>query len=55
VSRINGDIIAGLVMLAGAAIWFFWGLAVGRVFYVGPPILCLLGIIEIVRGFKGEA
>jgi hypothetical protein len=50
---INGDIIAGLVIMAAAAIWFFWGLAVGR-FYVYPPAQFLLGIIELIRGFRGE-
>jgi hypothetical protein len=52
---INGDIIAGLVLVLGAIIWLVVGLAFGSLFYVGPPILLLLGIIEIVRGFKGEA
>ena len=52
---VNGDIIVGLVMVLGAIIWLVVGLAIGRLFFVGPPVLFLLGIIEIVRGFKGEA
>ena len=52
---VNGDIIAGLVMILSATIWFVWGLAVGLVYYVWPPVSLLLGIVEIVRGFKGDA
>jgi hypothetical protein len=52
---VNGDIIAGLVMILAAIIWFGLGLAAGRIFYVGPVILLSLGVIEIVRGFKGDA
>ena len=40
-------------MIVGALVWFFLGLAAGRIF-IYPPIMCVLGIGAIVRGFRGE-
>jgi hypothetical protein len=51
---INGEIIAGLLMMGGAALWFILGLAAGRIF-IYPPILFVLGLLALFRGFKGEA
>src|SRR5262249_34964967 len=50
---INPAVVAGLLMMAGAAIWFFVGLAVG-IIYLYPPILFVLGIGAIIRGFTGR-
>jgi hypothetical protein len=52
---VNRDIIVGLLIVTAAVIWFFWGLAMGTIIYVWPPVLFLVGVIEIVRGFNGEA
>ena len=48
----NGSVVTGLLMMAGAAIWFFVGLAGGIIFFY-PPILFVLGIASVVRGFAG--
>lgn len=50
---IHPEIIAGLGMMAGAAIWFYVGLAANRI-YIYPPILFCLGIAAIIRGFTGK-
>ena len=50
---INPEIITGLLMMAGAAIWFFAGLAAGYIYFY-PPILFILGIGAIIRGFTGS-
>jgi hypothetical protein len=49
---IHPSILAGLAMMAGAAIWFFAGLAAGRIYFY-PPILFCLGIGAIINGFRG--
>ncbi len=49
---IHPSILAGLAMMAGAAIWFFVGLAAG-IIYLYPPILFCLGIGAIINGFRG--
>jgi hypothetical protein len=51
---IHPSIVAGVGMMLGAATWFFVGLAANRIYYVGPPILFVLGIGAVIRGFKGE-
>jgi hypothetical protein len=43
----------GLLMMLAATVWFFGGLAYGRIFFY-PPILFLLGIGAIIRGFMGK-
>lgn len=50
---IHPSIIIGVLMMIGAAVWFFLGLAANRIFFY-PPVLFLLGIGSIIRGFKGE-
>jgi len=50
---VNPAIITGLLMMVGAAIWFFVGLAGGYIFFY-PPVLFVLGIVSIVRGFTGQ-
>jgi len=49
---INPAIVTGLLMMAGAAIWFFVGLAANIIFFY-PPVLFLLGIGSVIRGFTG--
>ncbi len=39
-------------MMAGAVIWFVVGLAAGWIFFY-PPVLFVLGIVAVVRGFMG--
>lgn len=50
---VHPSIITGLLMMLGAAVWFFLGLAAGRIF-IYPPIMFVLGIGAIIRGFRGE-
>jgi hypothetical protein len=50
---VHPSIIVGLLMLLGAVVWFFLGLAAGRIFFY-PPIMFVLGIGAIIRGFKGQ-
>lgn len=40
---------AGVLMMVGAVVWFFGGLALGILFYY-PPILFIAGLISFVRG-----
>jgi len=40
-------------MMLGAVVWFFLGLAAGRIFFY-PPILFVFGIGAVVRGFTGR-
>jgi uncharacterized membrane protein len=47
------SIIVGLLMMLGAAVWFFLGLAAGRIFFY-PPIMFVLGIGAVIRGFQGH-
>jgi hypothetical protein len=49
---INPAIVSGTLMMAGAAIWFFVGLAAGIIYFY-PPVLFLLGIGAVIRGFTG--
>jgi len=50
---VNPEITSGLLMMAGGAIWFFLGLAGGRIF-IYAPILFVLGIGAVIRGFTGN-
>ena len=47
---INGQIMSGLGMMALAAIWFIAGLAAGWIYFY-PPILFIIGLVTMVRGF----
>ncbi len=40
-------------MMVGAAVWFFAGLAAGYI-YPYAPILFVLGIGAVIRGFTGQ-
>jgi hypothetical protein len=48
---VNAGIGGGIVMILIAVVWFVGGLALGRLFFY-PPILFVLGIIAIVKGFS---
>jgi hypothetical protein len=50
---IHPSIIAGALMMIGAAVWFFLGLAAG-IFYFYPPVLFCFGIAAIIRGLMGQ-
>ena len=49
---VNPSIVTGLLMMLGAAVWFFGGLAAGIIFFY-PPILFILGIGTMIKGFSG--
>jgi hypothetical protein len=51
---INPAIITGLLMMGGAVLWFVLGLSANRIF-IYPPILFVLGLINVFRGFSGDA
>ncbi len=42
----------GIVMMAGAALWFIVGLFNGFIFYY-PPLLFIVGIITVIKGCLG--
>lgn len=50
---INGSVLSGFGMMVGAVVWFFGGLALGRLF-VYPPILFFIGLFTMISGFFGE-
>jgi hypothetical protein len=50
---VHPAIIAGLLMMAGAAVWFFLGLAAGIIYFY-PPVLFVLGVGAVIRGFTGR-
>ena len=45
-----GQVLGGIGMMVGAVVWFFGALAFG-VFFVYPPILFILGLITMIKGF----
>jgi hypothetical protein len=57
---IGMGVIGGILLMVVAAVWFFLGLAAGRVF-IYPPILFCMGIYAIITGIydgvtgKGKA
>ena len=50
---INPSIISGLLMMGGAVVWFVVGFYFGWI-YLTPPVLFVLGIGSVIRGFRGE-
>jgi hypothetical protein len=50
---VHPAIISGLLMMVGAAVWFFVGLSAGIIYFY-PPVLFVLGIGAIIRGFTGR-
>lgn len=52
-SQMNvGQVGIGLLMIVGAIVWFVLGLAADRIFFY-PPVLLVLGIIAMAKGFLG--
>jgi hypothetical protein len=51
---VNPEIIVGLLMMVGAVIWFLGAMALLNRIYFYPPILFVLGIGAIIRGFTGR-
>ena len=47
------QVITGLLMMLGAVAWFIGGLAIGYIFFY-PPILFILGIGTMIKGFLGK-
>lgn len=52
-SSLNAGVFMGLIMMAGAAVWFIAGLAVGIIFFY-PPFLFVFGLVSVVRGALGD-
>lgn len=50
---ISGGVIVAALMMGGAALWFLVGMAAGRI-YIYPPILFILGFINLVRSLLGK-
>jgi hypothetical protein len=50
---VNRSIITGLLMMVGAVVWFVGGLAIDRIFFY-PPIMFILGIGAVIKGFTGN-
>lgn len=46
---VSKGVLGGVVMLVIAGVWFFAGLAAGRIFFY-PPILAVVGIYSIIKG-----
>lgn len=50
---ISPGVLGGLGLMAGAAIWFFVGLAGGVIFFY-PPVLFIIGLVTLVRALFGH-
>ena len=50
----RGPVLIGILMMVGAFVWFFGGLAVGIIFYY-PPVLFVLGLISFCKGMFGSS
>jgi hypothetical protein len=46
---IGMGVVGGIILIAIACVWFFAGLAAGRIFFY-PPILFCMGIYAIITG-----
>jgi hypothetical protein len=50
---VSPAVITGVLMMVGATVWFFGALAFGVIF-IYPPIMFVLGLIAVVKGFLGH-
>jgi hypothetical protein len=50
---VSPTIITGLLMMAGAVVWFFGALALGWIFFY-PPIMFVLGLAAVIRRLMGQ-
>lgn len=49
----TGGGIKGLLMMAGAAIWFFVGLAAGYIYFY-PPVMFVIGLVMFGNAVFGD-
>ena len=49
----SSGVLTGVLMMAGAVIWFFGALALGRMFLY-PPILFIVGLVTFIKGLSGR-
>ena len=49
----SGSIIMGILMMVGALVWFFGGLAAGIIFFY-RPILLIIGLVTMCKGLAGR-
>lgn len=45
----NAGVVAGMLMMAGAVVWFVGGLMVDILFYY-PPVLFVVGLVAFIKG-----
>ena len=45
-----GQVLGGIGMMVGALVWFFGALALGVIF-IYPPILFVIGLATMIKGF----
>ena len=50
---VHPSIVTGVLMMAGALVWFVLGLMFGWIYFY-PPVLFVLGIGAVLRGLRGE-
>lgn len=48
---VNREIVLGGLAILAAVAWFLFGLAVGRLYLIGPSVLFASGVGAIIRGF----
>ena len=46
---VNSGVLVGILIMIGAAVWFFLGLAADRIYFY-PPIMFIVGIVAVVKG-----
>jgi hypothetical protein len=52
-AAVSWGVPGGLLLIVVAVVWFFLGLANGRIFYY-PPVLLLIGLFGVANGLWGE-
>src|SRR5262249_49083762 len=50
----NKGVLAGILMIAGAVVWFVLGLVLLDVIFFYPPILFIIGLIALIRGLASR-
>ena len=51
----RGKVLLGLVMMVGAALWFFYSLSLNKRFPRGAVFLFVFGLISFVKGLSGSS
>lgn len=49
----NAGIIWGIIMMAGAVVWFVLGYMAGYIFFY-PPVLLIIGLIAVFKGIQKQ-